>query len=112
MKFQLTQNEKIIIKSPAELHNGINTITGIFYLTNERIIFEAHNINITNGLVAFPLTDILSLDKSWTKFLGIIPISYDSLSIRLKTGNIFSFVLLQRDSIYDQINNNRKYKTY
>lgn len=111
MKSQLTQNEKILIKSPTELHNGTNTITGIFYLTDNRIIFEAHNINITNGLIVFNNIEISSIGKSWTKFLGIIPISYDSLSIRLRSGNIYSFVLMQRDSIYDLINKNRKYNS-
>ncbi len=105
---QLTQNEKILIKSPAELHNGTNTITGIFYLSDKRIIFEAHNINITNGLIVFYFIDILSISKSWTRFLGIIPISYDSITINLKSGNSYSFVLMQRDFVYDLINTNRK----
>jgi hypothetical protein len=102
MKSQITQNEEIILKHPSELHNGINTISGVFYLTNKRIIFEAHNLKEKNGIIIIHFNDILSLHKSWSKFLGVIPFSYDSITINLKLGNHYSFVLMQRDHIYNK----------
>lgn len=103
MKSQLFQNEEIVIKHPTELHDGYNTISGIFYITNKRIVFEAHNNNLSNSFISFQFSDILSINKTWTKFMGFLPISFDSLTITKKTGNRYSFILLQREKIYNHL---------
>ena len=94
--FQLIANEKIIKSGAANFQKGIEQVGGKLYLTNDRIIFESHKFNFQNGTTQIKLEDISSVKKSWTKFLGFIPLTPNSIKISTKEGNKFRFVLYGR----------------
>jgi len=49
MNTELKQNEQIIKQKAANLQKGIETVGGVLYLTNQRLVFEAHKINVQGG---------------------------------------------------------------
>jgi len=90
---QLTANEKIIKSGPANFQKGIEQVGGKLYLTNDRIVFESHKLNFQSGTTQIKLEDISSVKKSWTKFLGFIPLAPNSIKISTKEGEKFRFAL-------------------
>ncbi|MBN2146545.1 MAG: hypothetical protein JW726_04115 [Anaerolineales bacterium] len=97
MKTQRMPDEAVIKEGPANLQKNIETVGGKLYLTNFRLIFEAHSINIQGGITEIAVADIDRLDKAWTKFLGLIPLFPNSLEVRIKGGQAYRFVLFGRD---------------
>lgn len=97
MKTELRQGEEIIKNGAANLQKNIETVGGKLYLTNQRIIFESHNFNIQGGTNEIELSSIQSINKCWTKFLGIIPLLPNSLAVLTKQGTEYRFVLFGRD---------------
>jgi len=93
---QLIANEKIIKSGPANFQKGIEQVGGKLYLTNDRIVFESHKLNFQSGTTQIKLEDISSVKKSWTKFLGFIPLVPNSIKISTKEGKRFRFVLYGR----------------
>ena len=106
--FQLTANEKIIKSGAANFQKGIEQVGGKLYLTNDRIIFESHKFNFQNGATQIKLEDISSVKKSWTKFLGFIPLIPNSIKISTKEGKKFRFVLYGRNKWISAINNQKE----
>ena len=96
VKIEMKQNEQIIKEGAANLQKNIETVGGKLYLTNHRIVFEAHKINIQRGSTEIELSDVLSSEKCWTKFLGFFPIMPNSLAVYTKTGKEYRFVLFGR----------------
>jgi hypothetical protein len=96
MKTELKQNEQLIKNGAANLQKGMETVGGKLYLTDQRIVFEAHKINIQGGTTEIELSDIQSSEKCWTKFLGFIPLMPNSLAVYTKSGKEYRFVLFGR----------------
>ena len=96
MKTELKQNEQIIKQGAANLQKGLETVGGKLYLTNQRLVFEAHKINIQGDSTEINLSDIQSSEKCWTKFLGFIPLMPNSLAVYTKAGKEYRFVLFGR----------------
>lgn len=93
MKTELKQNEQIAKSGLANLQKKLETIGGKLYLTNQRLVFEAHKLNFQGGSTEIELSSIQSSTKCWTKFLGFIPLMPNSLAILAKDGKEYSFVL-------------------
>ena len=106
MKTELNTNEALIKKGAANLQKGIETVGGYLYLTNQRLIFEAHAINFQSGNTIIDLSNIDSTAKVWTKFLNLIPLIPNSLAINSKTGEEYKFVLFGRNAWEVKINEN------
>ncbi|MCP4491833.1 MAG: hypothetical protein GY820_31680 [Gammaproteobacteria bacterium] len=107
MKTELKQNEQIIKQGVANLQKGIETVGGKLYLTNHRLVFDAHKINVQGGATEIELPDILSSEKCWTKFLGCIPLMPNSLAVYTKTGEEYRFVLFGRGAWVEAIDENK-----
>ncbi len=104
MKTALNINETLIKKSGANLQKGIETVGGHLYLTNQRLIFEAHAFNFQNKNTILGLSSIDSIEKCWTKLLNLIPIMPNSLVIKSKEGEEYKFVLFGRNAWEVKIN--------
>jgi len=74
MKMKLLDNERIIKEGGANLQKNIETVGGKLYLTNLRLIWESHALNIQSGKVEILLSEIVNIESGWTKFLGLIPL--------------------------------------
>jgi len=96
MKTKLNENEQIVKQGAANLQKGLETVGGKLFLTNHRLVFEAHKLNIQGGNTEINLSDIHSSEKCWTKFLGVIPIMPNSLAIYTKNGEEYRLVLSGR----------------
>jgi hypothetical protein len=96
MKTELKQGEHIIKQGFANLQKGIETVGGRLYLTNQRLVFEAHTINVQGGTTEIELSNINTTKKCWTKFLGLIPLFPNSLAVFTKTGEEYQFVVFGR----------------
>jgi hypothetical protein len=94
---QIFSNENLIRKGGANLQRGIETVGRHLSLTNARLIFTAHAINIQSRPAEIPLSAIRSIQPCWTKFLNIIPIAPNSLAVRTDQAE-YRFVLFGRSS--------------
>jgi catechol-2,3-dioxygenase len=108
MKTELKQNEKMIKQGAANLQKGPETVGGKLYLTNQRLVFEAHKMNFQGGTTEVGLSDVSSSQKCWTKFLGIIPLTPNSLAVFTTSGDEYRFVLFGRDAWESAIHANRQ----
>ncbi|MBB4865688.1 hypothetical protein HNP46_004589 [Pseudomonas nitritireducens] len=96
MKTPLRTHEKLLRKGAANLQRGIETVGGHLYLTNQRLVFEAHAVNFQSKPSEIELSDIRYTAKAWTRFLGMIPLFPNSLSVHTQQSDPFSFVLFGR----------------
>ena len=96
MKTELKQNERVIKQGAANLQKGFETVGGKLYLTNQRLVFEAHQINVQGGITEIELSEVQSTQKCWTKFLGFIPLIPNSLAVNTKDGEEYRFVVFGR----------------
>ncbi|KQC13239.1 MAG: hypothetical protein APR63_09165 [Desulfuromonas sp. SDB] len=96
MKTGFKENESMVKQGPANLQRGIETVGGKIYLTNLRIIFEPHFFNFQSKISIIELSDIKDLNYCRTKFLGIIPLTDNSLSVETVKGKDYRFVLWNR----------------
>jgi hypothetical protein len=96
MKTATRQGEQIIKDGAANLQKGIETVGGRLYLTTERLVFEAHRLNVQGGVTELELADVESSLPCWTKFLGLIPLFPNSLAVHTKQGSEYRFVLFGR----------------
>ena len=100
--------KKILRRGAANLQKGIETVGGKLYLTNQRLVFEAHKSNIQGGITELELTDINSTNLKWTKFLGLIPLFPNSLAVILNNEKEYHYVLFARKAWKSDINEQRE----
>jgi hypothetical protein len=55
--------ESIVFESPANYFKGKKGVDGKLYLTNKRLIFKSHKVNIQNHQVVIDLTDIKEVGR-------------------------------------------------
>ena len=96
MNTRLRDDEELVREGGANLQRGIETAGGRLYLTTQRLIFEAHALNVQSGRTIVPLRDIEGVWPCWTKFLGLIPVFPNSLAVATAKGKTFRFVLFGR----------------
>ena len=108
MKTELRQGEQVIKEGPANLQRNIETVGGKLYLTNQRLVFEAHKFNVQQGVTGVELSNIQALRTCWTRLLGLFPIFPNSLAIYTKHGEEYRFVLFERSAWVVAIDAQRK----
>jgi len=96
MKTELRQGEQVVKEGAANLQKNIETVGGKLYLTSQRLVFEAHKINIQGGTTEVELQNIQSSRPCWTRFFGLIPLFPNSLAVFSKQGKEYRFVLFGR----------------
>lgn len=91
--------EKVIVdKAAANLFRGIEGVGGRLTITNKRVIFNSHALNLQAGTTEILISDIASVSKRNT--LGIVP---NGMSITLKNGTVYKFVIGKRDMLIKTI---------
>ncbi len=96
MKIDLRSNEKLIREGGANLQRGIETVGGRLFLTDQRLFFQSHSFNVQTGATEIPICDVKSTELCWTKFLGVIPLFPNTLSVLTAGGEEYRFVLYDR----------------
>lgn len=99
IKPELTPNELVEIEGPANLFRGIEGVGGKLFLTNKKVIFKSHKMNIQKGQTDIEYNAITEIIKRKTAKL------IDN-GIRIKTndGKEFDFVVNERDKWIEKIN--------
>jgi hypothetical protein len=103
----LQPGEAVVREGRANLQRGAEAVGGHVYLTDRRLIFESHRFNVQRGPAEIPLTDITGVEKTWTKFLGAIPIAPNSIVIRTGSGDEYRVVVNGRNQWIEAINAQR-----
>ena len=62
-------DENILLESPASHHKGIEAVGGKLFLTNKKLIFKSHTLNIQNHELSIRLNEIARADRY--KSIGI-----------------------------------------
>ena len=63
--------EDVLIQSPANHIRGIEGVGGWLMLTNQRLLFRPHSVNIQKAEWSVPLPDLIRMEPRRT--LGILP---------------------------------------
>lgn len=95
MQMTLSPDERQLRHGAANLQRGIETVGGRLTLTDSRLIFSAHSLNVQTGTTEIPLATIRSVQPCWTRFLGLVPLMPNSLAVRTDQAE-YRFVLFNR----------------
>ena len=98
MDIELQQGEEIIKKGAANHFVKIESVGGQLFLTNERVVFKSHSINIQTHELSIPFNQIEDIGKRNT--LLIVP---NGIFIKLITGKIEKFVVWKRNEWISKI---------
>ena len=88
----MTGGEGLVVKAPANLWHGSESVGGHLTLTHDRLTFRAHALNIQRQPLDLPVEEIASVCKyrSW----GFIP---NGLAVTMASGEEYRFVVGRRD---------------
>jgi hypothetical protein len=103
MKTLYLPDEALVKDGAANLQRGSETVGGRLYLTNRRLVFESHALNIQTGATIIPLSAITGVRKCWTKFLNLIPLVPNSVAVSTKEGKQYHFVAFGRQTWIEAI---------
>lgn len=84
----LLSSERLIKEGPANHFLNGEGVGGWIYLTDSRLFFVSHKVNLQNHELALPFDEIVIAENSRT--LGLIP---NKLSLTLKNGQVENFVV-------------------
>lgn len=90
-KFVLNPGEKVLADVAANLFRGWEAVGGRMKITDQRIFFEPHAVNIQTEVEEIPLNEVVEVTKRNT--LGIVP---NGLLVRTKSGREYKFVVWGR----------------
>ena len=99
IKPELTQDENIEIEGPANLFRGIEGVGGKLFLTNKKVIFKSHKINIQKGQTDILYENIKEIIKRKTA-----KIIDNGIRIKTNDGNEFDFVVNEREKWIEKLN--------
>ncbi len=102
MPFELKKNEQILVDRAASLFRGIEAVGGRLKLTNQRLIFEPHAINIQKQTLEVLLNQIQEVKPRNT--LGIVP---NGILIKLVSGQEYKLIVWKRKELIELINKNK-----
>jgi hypothetical protein len=89
-KISTQPDETILFETPANHFKSIEAVGGKLYLTNQRLIFQSHKLNIQNHQLSINLNDIDNVHRY--KTLGMID---NGLSITTNNSTTKNFVVEQ-----------------
>ncbi|MCT4601996.1 MAG: GRAM domain-containing protein [Marinifilum sp.] len=103
IKPELSENEQIEIEGPANLFRGIEGVGGKIFLTNKKIIFKSHKLNIQKGQTNIEYQNIQEVLKRKT-----VKLIDNGIRIITKNGTEFDFVINEREKWLENLNEKLK----
>lgn len=95
----LDDNELVEIEGPANLFRGMEGVGGKLFLTNKKVIFKSHKINIQKGQTDIEYNNITEIIKRKTA-----KIINNGIRIKTNDGKEFDFVVNDRDKWIEELN--------
>ena len=99
MAFELQTNEELVSEAAANLKRGIEFAGGRLTITTQRLIFEAHALNIQQQAAEILLKSIADIEPG-NSLLGMLR---NRLKVRTNSGIEYDFVVSRSDEIADLI---------
>lgn len=96
---ELNENEVIQHEGPTNLFRGIEAVGGKMVLTDKRLVFKSHNMNIQNGETQFDLVDIQEV-----KSRKIAKLFQTGMRLLTRNNDNVDFVVYDADTWVDKIN--------
>jgi hypothetical protein len=96
---KLTQFENIELEASANLFNGIEAVSGKLFLTNKKLIFNSHKINIQKGQTNIEYDNMSEISKR--KTANLID---NGLRIKDLNGKQYDFVINSREEWIKKLN--------
>lgn len=98
MAFELKEGEELLADVAANLFRGIESVGGRMKITNQRVLFEPHTVNIQKQPAEILLEQVAEVRKRNT--LGVVP---NGILIRTKSGIEYKFVVWGRERLINLI---------
>ena len=95
---ELIENEKVEEEIFANLFKGIEGVGGKIFLTNKRLIFNSHSLNIQKGQTNLHYSEISSVEKRKT-----MKIINNGIKILTTKGEEYCFVVNDREAQIEKI---------
>ena len=102
-KTMLEPGEAVLKAGRANLQHGGETSGGRLFLTNRRLIFEAHIFNVQRGGDQIQLGQISEMRPAWTRLFGIIPLAPSTVCVRTDGGAEHNLVCRRRSAWMEAI---------
>ena len=103
IKPELLENEKIEIEGPANLFRGMEGVGGKIFLTNKKVIFKSHKINIQKGQTDIEYENITEIiARKTAKLIN------NGIRIKMRNGKEFDFVVNEREKWIEKLNEKLK----
>ena len=83
--------ERIVRQGAADLQENLEHVSGELYLTETTLVFESSGLNFQGGATTIYLGNIATVEKGWSKLLGIIPAVPNALKITTRDGKVYRF---------------------
>jgi GRAM domain len=106
-KIDTETDENILFETPANHFKGAEAVGGKLYLTNKRLVFKSHKLNIQNHQLTLNLSDIQKVDRYKTMW-----IADNGLSVTTINGSVDKFVVKQRGKWFDYLTENGLQQKY
>ena len=101
MAFEPAADETLLHSCLANLMRGWEGVGGRLHLTDRRLVFVAHSLNVQTGTTEIPLDAIRDLRTEWSRFVGV-PMAPNGLRVRSDAGD-FRFVVWGRKALAQRI---------
>jgi hypothetical protein len=98
---ELNKETVLVNKVNANLFRGMEAVGGKLTITNQRLMFTSHSLNIQAGTTEIPMSEIATVRKRNT--MGFVP---NGMSVILKNGTEHKFVVWKRDMLIKTIIDN------
>jgi hypothetical protein len=102
IQIEVTKDEIINHEGPANLFRGMEGVGGKLLLTDQRLIFKSHKMNIQSGEVQLLLADIKETSPRKTAKLF-----QNGLRVLTNTGEHFDFVVYERSNWISKLNSSK-----
>lgn len=99
-KFDKDADEEILFEGLANHFKKLEAVGGKIYLTNRRLVFISHKVNIQNHQLFIDLTDILFVERY--KTLGIVN---NGISVQTKEEITEKFVVNEAKELTEKLSN-------
>ncbi|MDD5005059.1 MAG: hypothetical protein PHS93_00965 [Candidatus Omnitrophica bacterium] len=106
MQFKTIEGEAIVKEGKANKTNFFISQGGDLYLTNKRLVFIGHGVNIATSTLAVSLSEVLIIRKAftWTILALLLPIP-NAFKITLNNGKVYKFTVFKREDWISVIEN-------
>jgi hypothetical protein len=99
MSPQQATSEEILCDVGANLFRGVEAVGGRLKITNQRLVFQPHALNVQTMPLEIAMPDIAAATKRNT--LGFVP---NGMLVRTRAGVEYKFVVWGRGRILDILN--------